>query len=155
MSIIYYSSPIGTLGLEKNKISFVEKDFTPTNTTINSSHIRNLKVELDEYFLQKRTSFSSLYSKDVINSDSIGTFFQRLVWKEMLTIPYGEVMTYKEIANSIGRPKAVRAVGNACNKNPLPIIIPCHGVVGSSGKLTGYAGGIDKKEWLLSLESDI
>lgn len=82
-----------------------------------------------------------------------GTAFQRLVWQALLQIPYGETRTYAQIAELIGNPRAARAVGAACNRNPIWIAIPCHRVVGSSGQLTGYAGGLDRKEELLKLEA--
>ena len=81
-----------------------------------------------------------------------GTEFQQKVWKALQEIPYGETRTYGEIAAAIGNPKAARAVGMANNKNPIGIIIPCHRVVGANGKLVGYAGGMEKKEFLLELE---
>ena len=81
-----------------------------------------------------------------------GTEFQLTVWEALLQIPYGETRSYKDIAIAIGKPKAVRAVGMACNRNPLPILIPCHRVVGKNGKLTGYAGGLHLKQQLLDLE---
>ena len=82
-----------------------------------------------------------------------GTCFQEKVWSSLTTIPYGETLTYKDIAALISQPKAYRAVGNANNKNPLPIIIPCHRVIGTNKKLTGYAGGLKIKEYLLNLEA--
>lgn len=105
--------------------------------------------QLDEYFRGKRKDFS--IALDFQN----GTPFQKQVWEEMLRIPYGKTMTYAEIAKKIGRPKAARAVGMACHKNPLCIIVPCHRVVGSGGGLTGYAGGLLKKQWLLAHERSI
>ncbi|MFY7868166.1 MAG: methylated-DNA--[protein]-cysteine S-methyltransferase [Exiguobacterium sp.] len=81
-----------------------------------------------------------------------GTPFQQEVWDALLTIPYGETRTYKQIAEQIGRPKAVRAVGQALNRNPLPILFPCHRVIGSSGKLVGFAGGLAEKQRLLEFE---
>lgn len=83
-----------------------------------------------------------------------GTEFQQKVWNKLLEIPYGETMTYKEMANSIGCEKGYRAVGNALNKNPIGIIVPCHRVIGSSGKLVGFAGGLSLKEDLLKLEKE-
>lgn len=82
----------------------------------------------------------------------VGTAFQQMVWKALQQIPYGEKRTYTEVAASIGRPKAARAVGGACHCNPIGIVIPCHRVVGADGSLTGYAGGLDRKEALLKLE---
>ena len=82
-----------------------------------------------------------------------GTAFQRAVWQALQTIPYGETRSYGQIAAQIGRPKASRAVGMANNRNPISILIPCHRVVGADGSLTGYGGGLDKKEFLLKLET--
>lgn len=102
-------------------------------------------IQLDEYFQGKRTTFSLPFKL-------IGTPFQLAVWKELQNIPYGQTTSYKEIAQKINKPKAYRAVGMANNKNPLPIIIPCHRVIGSNGKLIGYAGGLNLKNYLLELE---
>lgn len=102
-------------------------------------------IQLDEYFQGKRTTFSLPFKLT-------GTPFQLAVWKELQNIPYGQTTSYKEIAQKINKPKACRAVGMANNKNPLPIIIPCHRVIGSNGKLIGYAGGLNLKNYLLELE---
>lgn len=102
-------------------------------------------IQLDEYFQGKRTTFSLPFKLT-------GTPFQLAVWKELQNIPYGKTTSYKEIAQKINKPKAYRAVGMANNKNPLPIIIPCHRVIGSNGKLIGYAGGLKLKNYLLELE---
>ena len=102
-------------------------------------------IQLDEYFQGKRTTFSLPFKLT-------GTPFQLAVWKELQNIPYGQTTSYKEIAQNINKPKAYRAVGMANNKNPLPIIIPCHRVIGSNGKLIGYAGGLKLKNYLLELE---
>lgn len=83
-----------------------------------------------------------------------GTSFQEAVWRELLNIPYGETRTYKELAEKVGCPKGPRAVGGALNKNPIAIIVPCHRVVGSNGKLVGFAGGLELKDKLLNLEKD-
>lgn len=84
--------------------------------------------------------------------DPIGTTFQKEVWEALATIPYGEIRSYTQIANQIGKPKAVRAVGAANGRNPISIILPCHRVIGASGALTGFAGGLEAKASLLSLE---
>ena len=102
-------------------------------------------IQLDEYFQGKRTTFSLPFKLT-------GTPFQLAVWKELQNIPYGQTTSYKEIAQKINKPKAYRAVGMANNKNPLPIIIPCHRVIGSNGKLIGYAGGLNLKNYLVELE---
>jgi methylated-DNA-[protein]-cysteine S-methyltransferase len=102
--------------------------------------------ELREYFAGQRRAFS-------VTLDIAGTPFQRRVWNALLTIPFGETRSYAEIARQIGHPKAVRAVGAANGRNPVSIIAPCHRVVGSTGALTGFAGGLDVKSYLLTLES--
>ena len=98
-----------------------------------------------EYLNGKRRSFDFPVAPS-------GTEFQQTVWKELARIPYGEVRTYGQIASSLGKPGAARAVGLACNRNPLWIVIPCHRVVGKDGSLTGYAGGLSLKESLLAIE---
>ena len=104
--------------------------------------------QLSEYFSGKRKTFNlPLLLK--------GTDFQKQVWQALLKIPFGETRSYKQIAETIGNPKAVRAVGMANNKNPFLIIVPCHRVIGANGKLVGYAVGLDKKEYLLRLEGSL
>ena len=102
-------------------------------------------AQLDEYFTGKRKTFDLPYKLT-------GTDFQLKVWGALINIPYGETRSYKEIAAAIGSPNASRAIGGANNKNPIAIVIPCHRVIGSNGKLIGYAGGIDMKTALLELE---
>lgn len=109
------------------------------------------KLWLDDYFNEKKPDINR------IELDLIGTDFQKMVWEELLRIPYGKVITYKEVAIKIAKKlnkkvMSFRAVGSAVGKNPISIIIPCHRVIGSNGKLTGYAGGIDKKIKLLEHE---
>lgn len=104
--------------------------------------------ELEEYFAGKRKDFG-------IPIRMNGTVFQIRVWNELLKIPHGSVTTYGEIAARIGKPGAARAVGMACNRNPLLIVVPCHRVVGQDGSLTGYAAGTDKKRMLMELENGI
>ena len=103
--------------------------------------------QLIEYFNKKRTKFE-------LPIEPKGTEFMKKVWKELINIPYGETRTYGQIAKNIGNEKASRAVGRANNKNPIPIIIPCHRVIGANNKLIGYALGLDKKEFLLNLEKN-
>ncbi|WAU77137.1 methylated-DNA--[protein]-cysteine S-methyltransferase [Acinetobacter sp. TR3] len=107
-----------------------------------------VKKQLEEYFAGQRQQFD-------LPLDFQGTDFQQQVWQALLTIPYGEKRSYKDIAVQIGNEKAVRAVGAANGKNPISIIAPCHRVIGSSGALVGFAGGLDKKQILLSLEQQI
>lgn len=101
--------------------------------------------QLHEYFAGTRKAFS-------LTLDFVGTEFQKQVWIALLTIPYGETRSYGEIAAQIGNPKAVRAVGAANGRNPISIIAPCHRVIGSNGKLTGFAGGLEAKSCLLKIE---
>ncbi len=105
-----------------------------------------VRRELDEYFLGRRTAF------DLGADLSRAPEFQRLVLAELARVPYGELTTYGGLAARIGRPRAARAVGRALNRNPIPIVLPCHRVVGWSGDLVGYAGGLDRKRALLELE---
>ena len=106
------------------------------------------ELQLAEYFEKKRTTFD-------IPLDYYGTDFQMSVWNALLTIPYGATKTYGDIARLLGDIKTVRAVGGALNKNPISIIVPCHRVVGTSGKLVGFAGGLRSKSLLLDLESSL
>ena len=103
-------------------------------------------TQLSEYLKGKRKTFDLPFKMR-------GTQFQLQVWNALLDIPYGETRSYKQIAEAIGNPKAVRAVGMANNRNPLLIIVPCHRIIGKNGSLVGYAGGLDKKEFLLRLEN--
>ncbi|WPN49953.1 MULTISPECIES: methylated-DNA--[protein]-cysteine S-methyltransferase [unclassified Pseudomonas] len=101
--------------------------------------------QLREYFSGSRNRFE-------LDLDFVGTVFQKKVWAALLTIPFGETRSYSQIAEQIGNPTAVRAVGAANGKNPISIVAPCHRVIGASGKLTGFAGGLEAKELLLTLE---
>lgn len=103
------------------------------------------KRQLEEYFSGLRNEFE-------LPIAATGTDFQQQVWHALTTIPYGETWSYQDLADAIGNPKAVRAVGMANGKNPISIVVPCHRVIGKSGKLTGYAGGIERKQRLLALE---
>lgn len=102
-------------------------------------------IQLQEYLSGKRKSFEFPYELH-------GTPFQKKVWNALCEIPYGETRTYGEIAKAVGNPKACRAVGMANHNNPMTIVVPCHRVIGANGKLTGYGGGLDMKEYLLELE---
>lgn len=101
--------------------------------------------QLEEYFAGRRREFA-------VELDVAGTVFQRKVWNALLTIPFGETRSYGQIARQIGNPDAVRAVGAANGRNPVSIVVPCHRVIGSTGKLTGFGGGLDVKSHLLALE---
>ncbi|PID40436.1 MAG: hypothetical protein CR984_03200 [Proteobacteria bacterium] len=110
-----------------------------------NTHIKQAKDELDEYFAGKRQQFDAAI-------DPVGTKFQQLVWRSLLTIPYGTTISYLEQAKRLGREKSVRAVASANGHNKISIIVPCHRVIGSDGSLTGYGGGLERKKWLLDLE---
>jgi|YelNatPaOPRAMG01_1025707.scaffolds.fasta_scaffold02391_6 methylated-DNA-[protein]-cysteine S-methyltransferase len=145
----YYESPIGTIKIMGTDDLIYSIDFTDEiqKTNYNYHEIQNCIFQLDEYFTGKRKVFSINYILD-------GTDFQKRVWNEMMKIPFGKVVSYKDIAISIGYPKAVRAVGSAVGKNPMTIIIPCHRVVKSDGKIGNYGGGQWRKLWLLDHEGN-
>jgi methylated-DNA-[protein]-cysteine S-methyltransferase len=105
-----------------------------------------------EALLQLRAYFAGELRKFDLPLDMQGTAFQKRVWEELLHIPYGETRSYMQVAKALGAPHAVRAVGAANGANPVPIVVPCHRVIGSSGKLTGYGGGLELKKRLLELE---
>ena len=149
-TIYYYNSTVGTIRYVCDdkfllEISFVKK--IGQNPKSFSKIGATCKRELDEYFAGKLKKFTVPFE---IKS---GTIFQRKVWKALRDIPYAQTKSYKEIAIDIGAPKAARAVGGANNKNPISIIIPCHRVIGSSGKLVGYASGLEIKKRLIEIEA--
>lgn len=111
------------------------------------AHLQECVDQLQDYFEGKRKSFH-------IKLNPIGTFFQKKVWNELLNIPHSKTLSYLTLARKLGDAKAIRAVANANGKNPLWIVIPCHRVIGTDGSLTGYAGGLHRKEWLLNHESE-
>ena len=115
---------------------------------VETSLIKEAYRQLSEYLTGERKSFD-------LPLNPRGTVFQQQVWKALCDIPYGETRSYKQIAEAIGNPKAVRAVGMANNRNPLLIVVPCHRVIGANGKLVGYGAGIEKKEFLLKLEKSL
>lgn len=110
-----------------------------------ASHLALAAAQLDEYFAGKRTEFD-------VPLDLSGTVFQRDVWQALVDIPFGCHISYAQHAQKLGKPKALRAVGAAIGRNPVSIIVPCHRVLGSSGAVTGYAGGLERKRFLLALE---
>ena len=152
---MYMDSPVGALKLVAHDQALVavmwdnenHKRVRLSELIENIQHPMLLKVkqQLEQYFAGQRQQFD-------LPLDFQGTDFQQRVWRALLTIPYGETRSYKDIALQIGNEKAVRAVGAANGRNPISIIAPCHRVIGSSGALVGFAGGLDKKQILLSLE---
>ena len=142
-----YKSKIGYLKIVSDGESITNVGFSDgKEESKNSDKIVNECIkQLEEYFAGKRTEFN-------IKLNPKGTEFQKSVWKELTNIPYGQTKSYKQVATLVGNDKASRAVGNANNKNPIAIIVPCHRVIGANKKLVGYAGGLDVKEQLLELE---
>lgn len=149
MDSIYYQSPIGWMQITGNEAGITGLDFIQEPEDKEEEAVPQLlkwcRQELHEYFEGKRFQFT-------IPLQVGGTAFQQDVWKALIEIPYGKTASYKDIAAGVQRPKAVRAVGSANHNNKIAIIIPCHRVVGTNGKLVGYAGGLDKKQWLLEHE---
>ncbi len=148
MNYYYKETKIGYLTLTEEDGALTSIRFGKSDLKGNfilSPVIQRAFLELEEYFEGKRKTFD-------IKLNPKGTEFQKRVWMELEKIPYGETRSYKDIAISCGSPNASRAVGMANNKNPIPIIVPCHRVIGSNGKLTGYAGGLKIKAALLRIE---
>jgi methylated-DNA-[protein]-cysteine S-methyltransferase len=148
-----FESPVGRLLIEGDG-QFVTGLYLPSHKDgrvpeaswrHSDSSFVEVREQLAEYFAGERQQFD-------LPLKLVGTPFQQRVWQELQQIPFGTTITYAELAGRIGKPAASRAVGNANGCNPVSIIVPCHRVIGSNGKLTGYAGGIDKKEWLLDWE---
>ena len=143
----YYKSPIGILEIicENNELVSLKIGKAGVQDA-ESDFVRDIKHQLDEYFSGKRQKFD-------ININPKGTDFQKLVWSELQKIPYGKTKSYSEIAHLIGKTSAQRAVGLACNKNPIMIIVPCHRVILKNGALGGFACGNEVKQKLLKIEN--
>ena len=142
-------SPIGKIAVFAENEKIIRLDLRTeekADSAITEKVLLKAEKQLCEYFFGTRTVFD-------LEFELRGTDFQKSVWREIFKIPFGETKTYGEIAAAAGNPKAVRAVGGACNKNPVPIIVPCHRVLGAGGKITGFAVGTDIKEWLLGHEA--
>ncbi len=149
--VTYLQSPIGVLeitGTEKfiNTVEFIIDEYESSKEL--PEIILRCKKELEEYFAGKRREFT-------VKTRATGTPFQKKVWKQLLKIKYGDTTSYLHIAKQIGNVKAIRAVGHANGKNCIAIIVPCHRVVSEDGKLTGYAGGLWRKQWLLEHEGNV
>jgi methylated-DNA-[protein]-cysteine S-methyltransferase len=141
------NSPIGNLLLIEQdnqlvEVAFTDKDINPTPA---SELLTSTKNQLDEYFAGHRQEFTMALNPK-------GTDFQQKVWQELLLIPYGTTVSYQKVANRLGDSKSIRAAARANGQNPIAIIIPCHRVIGTHGEMTGYAGGIQRKKDLLTLE---
>ena len=146
-----YRSPIGEIGLLKEndnliKVSFIDTAFKYLDVINSPNEFKEVITQLNEYFYEGRNKFEIQYT-------FLSTTFRSRVYKEMSKIAYGTTLSYSDLATKVGQPRAFRAVGTACGKNPLPIIIPCHRVKGKSS-LGGFTGGLDIKKFLLRLESN-
>lgn len=154
MKYTYYESPIGRLLLTGEKkletIQFPKSKHRTNPETgwrEEPEFFKDVIFQLDAYFKGRLKDFD-------LDMDLKGSEFQKKVWKQLARIPYGQTTSYGELARKIGNPKASRAVGMANGKNPIPIIIPCHRVIGKNGTLTGFGGGLDVKQSLLNLEKE-
>lgn len=149
MEFLVFDTPLGQMALAEESGAltrlFLPGEGIPRLVSRETPLLSKGRDEILAYLWGERRSFD-------LPLDPMGTPFQQAVWAELRRIPYGETRSYAQVAAGIGKPKAVRAVGQANHRNPLPIFIPCHRVIGASGKLTGYGGGLDLKEKLLELE---
>lgn len=151
METFIYNSSVGALQIVADKEAVLECSFTEnrgTSATPESSVIQQCVSELELYFAGRLKAFS-------VNVRLTGTDFQNRVWTELMKIPFGKTITYSQLALNLGDLKCIRAAGTANGKNKIPVIIPCHRVIGKDGSLVGFAGGLDKKEWLLKHEGVI
>lgn len=158
LSYQFYASPLGRLTLvasehhlygvffEQHKHQAFDPSWKPI---AHHAVLEQTRHQLEQYFSGQRRVF------ELPLQEEIGTEFQRQVWQALCQIPYGETRSYGALAQSIGKPKAVRALGAANGRNPLSIIVPCHRVIAASGQLHGYAGGLERKQQLLDLERSI
>ena len=147
----YLDSPLGSLLLEGDadgiqKLSVVEDPQDPSAEI--PAELQSAAQQIHEYFQGQRSSFD-------LKLNPQGTSFQKQVWTQLVEIPFGKTATYMDMAKRLGDPKSIRAAASANGKNPIMIIIPCHRVIGSDGSLTGYAGGLWRKKWLLEHESPV
>ena len=147
----YYKSPIGILEIKGNEegiqtITYLEEDALALKENLKTAELKKCILQLDEYFAGNRKEFT-------LKLNPQGTEFQQKVWEALLKVSFNTTKSYLQQSKIVGDVKAIRAVGTANGKNPISIIIPCHRIIGSDGSLTGYAGGIWRKKWLLEHES--
>jgi methylated-DNA-[protein]-cysteine S-methyltransferase len=145
--IDYFESPLGLIECQASQKGITQVIFCGDQKEAEKKHrlTDQCIAQLEEYFFGERKTFD-------LPLNAKGTEFQQTVWQSLTTIPYGEVVSYGELAQQLNNPKAVRAVGGANGRNPISIIVPCHRVIGTNGTLTGYAGGVERKLWLLQHE---
>lgn len=147
----YLQTPIGCIEITSNDTSIQSVKFVEelgVNSPIQTEVVNNCYVQLQEYFAGTRKDFTIALHQN-------GTDFQQQVWKELLAIPFGTTISYLTLSKQLGNAGAIRAVGTTNGKNKIAIIIPCHRVIGSNGKLTGYSGGLHRKQWLLEHEAKV
>ncbi|MBK7212963.1 MAG: methylated-DNA--[protein]-cysteine S-methyltransferase [Bacteroidales bacterium] len=149
MESCIYDSPLGKLRISGSENGITEVIYLSDESLASEvpECLSNCVQQLKEYFEGKRIDFS-------VEVNPVGTDFQKRVWTELLNIPFGQTISYMQLAQRLGDPKAVRAVGHANGQNRINILIPCHRVIGSGGKLTGYGGGLWRKDWLLKHEAE-
>ncbi|SDM14015.1 methylated-DNA-[protein]-cysteine S-methyltransferase [Dendrosporobacter quercicolus] len=148
--VFFYQTDIGDIGIAENGQAVTELYFgaatvPPDAVQAQTELLREAGRQLLEYLAGRRRQFA-------VPLAPAGTAFRQRVWQAVGAIPYGQTLSYQEVAQRIGKPSAARAVGNANRRNPLPVFIPCHRVIGAKGQLTGYLGGLDIKKYLLGLE---
>ena len=151
METAIIKTPLGYIEISGaiNGISKIQILTDPAEiTTVLPDELKSAVAQLLDYFNGKRTTFS-------FKMNPVGTEFQQRVWQELLNIPFGKTCSYLELSKKLGDVKAIRAVASANGKNPLWIVIPCHRIIGSDGSLTGYAGGLWRKKWLLDHENPV
>ncbi|RFN59127.1 methylated-DNA--[protein]-cysteine S-methyltransferase [Marixanthomonas ophiurae] len=155
MKIAYFKSPIGWIELKGDasglgSVIFIDSEISSeeNNREKLPNSLQKTIEQLTEYFEGNRQTFDIPLSPQ-------GTEFQKKVWRELQEIPFGKTTSYQKMANALGDPKVIRAAASANGKNPISIIIPCHRVIGTDGSLTGYAGGLQRKKWLLQHESPV
>lgn len=156
MEVYYMNTEIGILEIKGDKkglssVLFIDDEATITKisgekTSTVPLSLMEVVSQLHQYFKGDRNQFN-------LTLNPQGTSFQKKVWSHLLSVTYGKTKSYQQIATELGDPKVIRAAASANGKNPISIIIPCHRIIGSDGSLTGYAGGLHRKKWLLNLES--
>jgi len=151
MEYVYLNSPVGLLKIEGDILGLsavIYSDEQAPDTPVIPEFLEDAVYQLKEYFEGNRTTFDLKLNPE-------GTDFQKRVWTELQSITFGKTASYLDMAKQLGDPKVIRAAASANGKNPISIIIPCHRVIGSDGSLTGYAGGLHRKKWLLEHESPV
>ncbi len=150
METVFIQTPLGIAKIEgdENGISIISVTQEGDLSSEIPKNLKNSVTQLNEYFEGKRTAFT-------FKLNPKGTEFQQKVWQELLKIPFGKTISYLDLSKKLGDVKAIRAVASANGKNPLWIVVPCHRVIGTDGSLTGYAGGLWRKKWLLEHENPL